>query len=122
MTQKLVLDENIICGAILLKNKHGNHDETSSKLIFQIYGVCHKIVCDKFLWKRYKKRIKERIKRGDIATIRRIREILSNPKKCTIKGKDAKPLPKHIERDFERTFDKSNEEDLKIARVAVETH
>jgi len=122
MTQKLVLDENVICNAILLKDKHGNHDETSSKFIFLIYKVCHKIVCDKFLWKRYKKRIKGRIKRGDITIIRRIREILSNPKKCIRKKKDAKPLPDPIERDFRSTFDKGNEEDLMIARVAAENN
>lgn len=120
MLHKLVLDENIICNAIELKDKNGNSDKTCARLVEIIYERCHKIVCDKFLWKRYYKRIKERSSKGDLIMINRIRGMLYNPQYCIIKGKDAEPLPENIERDFKKTFEKSNREDLKIARVAVE--
>ncbi len=121
MAQKLVLDENIICNAIELTNKERHHDKTCSKLIALIYKVHHKIVCDKFLLKRYKKRIEERKKNGDISIIICVTNILSDSNMSIInKNKDAKSLPEHIEKDFNKTFSKSNKEDLGISRVAVE--
>ncbi len=131
MAQKLVLDENIICNAIELRNKERHHDKTCSNLIVLIYKMHHKIVCDKFLWKRYGKRIKERksiekkskeIESGDIHIIRYIKNILSDSNRSIInKKKDAKPLPECIEEDFNsnKIFSKSNKEDLRIARVAI---
>ena len=129
MTEKLVLDQNIICNAIELKNKQGTYDKTSARVIVLIYEVGHKIVCDKFLWKEYKKRIKEKYNKKikerpthtDIIIIRRIREILSNPKKFTGNMKKyAGPLDDPIEQDFKGRFPESNNEDLMIARVAAE--
>ena len=121
MTEKLVLDENVICQAIELKNKDRKPDKTSAKFVSLIYEKCHKIVCDKVLWKRYEKRIKERRKIGNTEIIELIEiGILRDSRKCIRKRKDAKQLPTPIERDFETTLGKSNEEDLMFARVAAE--
>ncbi len=121
MTQKLVLDENVICNAIELKNKDRKPDKTSAKFVSLIYEKCHKIVCDKFLWKSYKTRIKERRKIGNQEIIELIEiGILRDSKKCIRKRKDAEQLPGNIETDCKKTLGKGNEEDLKIARVAVE--
>ncbi len=121
MKQKLVLDENIICNAVELTDKERGHHKACSNLIVLIYNLYHKIVCDKFLWKRYKKRIEERKKNGDIHIIRYIINILSDSDRSIInKNKNAKPLPKYIENGFNRNFSENNEEDLWIARVAVE--
>ena len=121
MAEKLVLDENVICQAIELKNKDRKPDKTSAKCVSLIYETCHKIVCDKFLWKRYKDRIRDKRKIGDPEIIELIEiGILRNSRKCIRTRKDAKPLPAPIERDFETTLGNSNEEDIMFARVAAE--
>jgi len=112
----LVLDENIICNAIEGKNSEHKDDDTCKKLILSIYEKCHNIiVVDKNLENKYKKEIKDRIKRGDSEVVLKITAMLKNNKKYYRYTKHYIPLPENV---YDK-WAKNNEEDVKIAKLAI---
>jgi len=59
MTNRFVLDENVIVSADTLVDENGNDDASSLNLLTSIITICHSIVVDELLIKKYMKKFKQ---------------------------------------------------------------
>ena len=59
MTEKFLLDENVLVSAETLRDANGNDDYSSHKLIADIVYNCHSIVIDKALEHKYYKKFEQ---------------------------------------------------------------
>ena len=53
MTQRFILDENVVILAQLEQNEQGEKDSTCLELITRIIRICHTMVADPRLWRQY---------------------------------------------------------------------
>ena len=53
MTQRFILDENVVIFAQLEQKKQGEKDSTCLELITRIIRICHTMVADPWLWRQY---------------------------------------------------------------------
>ena len=57
MTPWFILDENVIILAQKLENDRGEPDSTCLHLLNQIIIICHPIVVDSILWRKYERQL-----------------------------------------------------------------
>jgi len=53
MTQRFILDENVVILALKQENARGEPDPICRDLFTQIIDICHTIVVDPNLWNKY---------------------------------------------------------------------
>ena len=53
MTQRFILDENVVINAQMGRNEYGDEDSTCAHLVQSIIDICHTIVFDLNLWDKY---------------------------------------------------------------------
>jgi len=57
MTQRFILDENVVILAQKVEDDSGRHDITCLRLLTQIIQICHTLVVDPILWKKYQSQL-----------------------------------------------------------------
>ena len=116
MTQRFILDENIVILAQKLENDDGALDSTCRELIDKIIEICHPLVFDIALWDKYYSqlsRLREHDPHGPRSILRLIHLAI------TVDGKldrqDADEFPE------ESDIPQGSQDDLPVVRLAVHT-
>ena len=77
MTQRFILDENIVILAQKGENDRGERDVTCLRLFGEIIRICHTIVLDSNLWRAYVVQLDE-LTSGDAHASLRVLPVLAN--------------------------------------------
>ena len=118
MTQRFILDENIVIYAQLGQNERGDKDTTCAELIGQIIRICHTIVADPNLWNKYQSQLnRPRHNEPQIGSVllRVLRNASQRDGKLDIKHNDAPSFPE------EANIPQGSQDDVHIVRLVVET-
>ena len=118
MSQRFILDENVVIYAQLGQDENENTDPTCMRLIEQIVEICHTLVFDPALWNRYY----EQLSRPRYAhpqegfrLVRLINEAAHRAGKIDIRSADAAEFPE------EESIPAGSQDDINLVRLAVET-
>ena len=118
MTQRFILDENVVILAQLVENDHGERDTTCLELIQQIIQICHTIVYDPALRENMFQQL-SRISRSQPQTgpllIRVLMQAEHRADKVENTPGNAPAFPE------ESTIPPGSTDDTEIVRLAVET-
>ena len=117
MTQRFILDENVVILAQKAENERGERDLTCLVLLNQIIRICHTVVFDSNLWARCQSQL-SRLSGQDALVGIRLLSTLSTA--FHTEGKvdlcsNASPFPE------EARIPAGSEDDVEIVRLAVET-
>ncbi len=118
MTQRFILDENVVICAQLGQNERGEKDSTCLELVTRIIRICHTIVADDNLWSKYFSQL-NRPRHNDpslgFRLLRVLREASQREGKVDIRQNNAVPFPE------ETSIPAGSQDDVPIVRLAVET-
>ena len=118
MTNRYILDENVVIFAQLGENESGESDITCLRLIEQIIHICHTLVIDPILWGKYHHQLnQQRFNHPQTgqSLIRIITNAVRMDGKVDIRRLNAQPFPE------ERNIPAGSRDDTEIVRLAVET-
>ena len=118
MTQRFILDENVVILALKQENAQGEPDPICRDLFTQIIDICHTIVVDPNLWNKYQQQLSPR-SRGVGQEVFQILPLLDAAARF-IPGKvefraNAEPFPD------EGNIPQGSKDDEQVVRLAVET-
>ena len=117
MTQRFILDENVLILAERGENAQGERDTACLSLFAGIITICHSLVIDHTLWGKYQSQLSSMGIIGD-RTGSQVLAVLSNAIRVTGKldfGPDAPAFPE------EQTIPQGSQDDVPLVRLAVET-
>ena len=117
MTQRFILDENVVILAQKGENDRGDKDLTCLNLLTRIIRICHTIVVDTALRERYLRQL-NRLRRVEADTDPRVLSELANAFQMVGKidfRSNAPPFPE------EDAIPAGSKDDTEIVRLAVET-
>ena len=117
MTQRFILDENILINAQLETNEHGMWDPTCANLLNSIIDICHTLVLDPPLREKYLQQLNRPAHRHTVSgsiTLRVLAAALQMPGKVDFRLV-APSFPE------ESTVPQGSQDDVPIVRLAVET-
>ena len=116
MTPRFILDENVIILAQKRENDRGEPDSTCLHLLNQIIIICHPIVVDSILWRKYERQLwllpDNAIKPPHLAGV------LKSPTLPAGKLDFQRDAPQFAE---ETTIPPGSQDDVEIVRLAVAT-
>ncbi|MCI0440894.1 MAG: hypothetical protein L0177_17445 [Chloroflexi bacterium] len=117
MTQRYILDENVVILAQRGQNERGEQDYACRELITRIIRICHSIVFDPILREKYLRQV-NRIRTGETQDDFRVLSTIVNASR--VEGKVimrpvALPFPE------ETAIPQGSQDDRYIVRLAVET-
>jgi len=118
MTQRFVLDENIVILAQKGENDQGEADSTCLELLTQIITICHTIVLDPNLRERYLHQLNlppHYDPRSGFRLLPILRRAEFREGKVDIRPSNAVPFPE------EGNIPQGSQDDLPVVRLAVET-
>ena len=115
MTQRFVLDENVVIFAQLEANDAGERDVTCASLITQIIDICHTIVLDYPLWERYQHQLNQSVHQRPQSGSLLLR-ILANAVQRSGKVELRSQSPTFAE---EGTIPRGSRDDVPIIRLAI---
>ena len=118
MTQRFILDENVVILALKQDNAQGEPDPICRDLFTQIIDICHTIVVDPNLWGKYQQQLSPR-SRGVGQEVFQVLPLLDTAARF-IPGKiefraNAEPFPE------ESNIHQGSQDDVEVVRLAVET-
>ena len=116
MTPRFILDENVIILAQKLKNDQGEKDSTCYDLLDQIIKICHPIVVDSILWRKYERQLW--LLPANAIIPPHLAGVLKSPMLPAGKldfQRDAPPF------DEETDIPQGSQDDVEIVRLAVAT-
>ena len=117
MTQRFILDENIVILAQTGRNERGQHDLTCLRLVTAIIRICHTLVTDASLRQKYFRQLNRTHSPGSQpgSLLQRIlADAAQRPGKLEI-GPRAAPFPEEGE------IPAGSQDDVELVRLAVET-
>ena len=117
MTQRFILDENVLILAESGKNDQGGRDTSCLNLFTSIITICHTLVIDHTLWGKYQSQLSPMSIIGD-RTGSQVLAVLSNA--IRVSGKlefcpDAPAFPEEVE------IPQGSQDDVPLVRLAVES-
>ena len=112
MTPRFILDENVIILAQKLENDRGEKDSTCYDLLDQIIKICHPIVVDLILWRKYMRQL------GGFQTTPHLAGVLKSPTLPAGKLAFQQDTPQF---DEETDIPQGSQDDVEIVRLAVVT-
>lgn len=118
MTQRFILDENIVILAQMRKNDNDEPDSTCLDLFNQIIAICHTIVLDPDLWNRYHHQLSQprhQEPQVGLRLLRPFRKAVRMAGKVDVRPHNALPFPE------EADIPQGSQDDVPIVRLAVET-
>ena len=118
MTQRFILDENIVILAQKLENDREERDTTSRRLLDNIIDICHTIVLDPILWGQYQHQLSSLPRdqpMGPRSVMRIMYSALQIDGKIAISSQDASSFPE------EGKIPAGSQDDVPIVRLAVES-
>ena len=118
MTQRFILDENIVILAEKGETDRGEPDLSCRTLFTQIIEICHTIVLDPILWDKYHSQLgtpRYDQFQGAISLLPVIYNAVSIEGKVDIRAIDASPFPE------EGNIPQGSQDDVDVVRLAVET-
>ncbi len=117
MTQRFILDENVVIFAEKGEDDSGDRDLTCLELITRIIRICHTLVLDSRLWGKYQSQLSD-LTSSDAQVSVRVLPMLVNAfrrvGKIDLKP-NAPPFPE------EESIPAGSQDDVEIVRLAVET-
>ena len=116
MTQRFILDENIVILAQKLENEREEPDPTCRELIDKIIEICHSIVFDLPLWDKCYRQLAE-LRDYDPHGARSILRIMF------LASEVAGKLERHDAEEFPEEADipQGSQDDIPVVRLAVKT-
>ena len=117
MTQRFILDENVLILAESGENQQGEMDSACLNLFTSIITICHSLVIDHTLWGKYQSQLSPMSLVGN-RTGSRVLAILNSASRVSGKldfGPNAPPFPE------EQTIPQGSQDDVPLVRLAVET-
>ena len=117
MTQRFILDENIVIFAQKRENAESESDSTCLDLLTQIITICHAIVVDFNLWDKYQHQLGVRSRTGAQAgsLVLALLDIARHTAGKIDFTHNAAPFPE------EGDIPQGSQDDVPIVRLAVET-
>lgn len=118
MTQRFILDENIVIFAQLGTDDKGQPDITCLELITRIIRICHTLVADPSLWGKYHSQLnrpRHNEPQIDFRLLRVLREASQRVGKIEVRHNNAPPFPE------ETSIPPGSQDDVEIVRLTVET-
>ena len=118
MTQRYILDENVVIYAQRGENEQGEPDSTCMSLIEQIIDICHTLVIDPNLWDKYNHQLSLQRHAHPQAGFRLIPVIAHAVRMAgtvDIRHNNAAPFSE------ESTIPRGSQDDVELVRLAVET-
>ncbi len=118
MTQRFILDENIVILAEKGETDRGEPDLSCRTLFAQIIEICHTIVLDPILWDKYHSQLwnpRYDQLQDAISLLPVIYNAVSIAGKVDLRATDASPFPE------EGNIPQGSQDDLEVVRLAVET-
>jgi len=118
MTQRFILDENIVILAQRRENDRGEPDFTCLDLFNRIIEICHTIVLDLNLWNKYHSQLNQprhQEPQVGLRLLRPFRNAVRMAGKVEIRLNNAVPFPE------EAVIPHGSQDDVPIVRLAVET-
>ena len=112
MTLRFILDENVIILAQKLENDRGEKDRTCYDLLDQIIKICHPIVVDLILWRKYMRQL------GGFQATPHLAGVLNGPTLPAGKLAFQRDAPQF---DEETAIPQGSQDDVEIVRLAVAT-
>lgn len=118
MTQRFILDENVVILAQVGEDESGKRDATCLLLVDQIIVICHTWVVDPILWGKYYRQLSRpghAHPQEGFRLIRVLRDAVQRVGKVEIRKANAAPFPD------EDSIPAGSQDDVEIVRLAVET-
>ncbi len=118
MSQRFILDENVVIYAQFGQDEDENTDPTCMRLIEQIVEICHTLVFDPALWNRYYEQLSRPRyphPQEGFRLVRLINEAAHMAGKIDIRSADAAEFPE------EGSIPPGSQDDVELVRLAVET-
>ena len=118
MTQRFILDENIVILAQKGENSSGDTDPTCLNLFNRIIDICHTIVLDDSLWNKYKRQLSglgRNEPQGATSLLRILDDAVHKVEKIDYRPQNAANFP------TESGIPQGSQDDVEIVRLAVET-
>ena len=118
MTQPFILDENVVILAQKGENDRGETDLTCLVLLTNIVRICHTLVLDNALWRKYESQLstltptQPQIGGRVLSTVA---NAFRTDGKVDFRSSDAPPFPE------EETIPSGSQDDVPLVRLAVET-
>ena len=115
MTQRFILDENVLILAERGENEQGERDSACLNLLTSIITICHSLVIDYTLWGKYQSQLSPRSLVG-IRTGSRVLAVLSSASRVSGKldfGPNAPAFPE------EQSIPRGSQDDVPLVRLAV---
>jgi hypothetical protein len=117
MTQRFILDENVVILAQKRENDRGEPDSTCLNLFTQIITICHTIVVDHNLWSKYQHQLSPP-RQSDAQESFRVLAVLDYARQIEGKIEFNDNAPSFLE---ENSIPQGSRDDVFIVRLAVET-
>lgn len=118
MTERFILDENIVILAQKFENERGEIDPTSRQLIDNIIRICHTIVYDPLLWEKHFEQLKALPSDQPFGPRSLLRQLIAAQQtdgKIEILSTNAAEFLE------ERDIPQGSQDDVPMVRLAVET-
>ena len=118
MTPRFIFDENVVILAQQVRDEHGNSSLVCTDLVLRVIEICHTIVVDDILWKKYLKQLnRPSHHHPTLGTflVRSLRHALNIVEKVDGIG-HAAPIV-----DDEGSIPQGSQDDAYLVRLAVET-
>lgn len=118
MTQRFILDENILILAQKEENDSGEKDTTCRQLLDHVIEICHTIVFDPLLWDKHFQQLRTLPPDqpfGPRSVLRLLLLATQVDGKIANSYQDAMPFPE------ESTIPQGSQDDVPLVRLAVET-
>ena len=118
MTQRFILDENVVIFAQLEQNEHGEKDSTCLELITRIIRICHTMVADPRLWRQYFHQLnlpRNTEPQLGLRLLRVLTNAAQRAEKMDSRHQDAPSFPE------EPSVPQGSQDDVPLVRLAVET-
>ena len=117
MTQRFILDENVLILAERGENEQGERDSACLNLFTSIITICHSLVIDYTLWGKYQSQLSSTSFIGN-RTGSQVLAVLSSANHVSGKlviGPNAPAFPE------EQTIPQGSQDDVPLVRLAVES-
>lgn len=118
MTQRYILDENIVILAQKQENDSEERDSTCRQLLNDIIEICHTIVFDPLLWDKHYEQLRSLSSyqpHGPRSVLRLLQLATQVDKKIEMSSYNAPSFPE------EAAIPQGSQDDVPIVRLAVET-
>ena len=116
MTPRFILDENVIILAQKRENDRGEKDRTCYDLLDQIIKICHPVVVDLILWRKYERQLG--LLPANAIIPPHLAGVLKSPTLPAGKLEFQRDAPQF---DEETTIPLGSQDDVEIVRLAVAT-